>query len=179
MRGFPAPWWVAGGWALDLFTGTSREHDDVDIVVLRSDQELIREQLPGWDIQIAHSGKLEPWPPGDAVELPRSGFWARSDPNGPWELQFLLAEHDDGTWWYRRDPRVTMPVADTGLVGESGIPYLRPEIVLLYKSRIDRDRDTADFERTLPNLDEEARMRLAAWLADEHPWRAQLVPGPA
>jgi hypothetical protein len=179
MRGFPAPWWVAGGWALDLFSGTHRPHDDVDVVVLRSDQELIREQLPGWDVQIAHSGNLEAWPRGEPVVLPRSGFWARSDPNGPWELQFLLAEHTDGTWWYRRDPAITMPVGAIGLVAESGIPYLKPEIVLLYKSRIDRDRDTADFERTLPRLDDAARNRLAFWLADDHPWRAQLGPRPA
>jgi hypothetical protein len=177
MQGFPARWWVAGGWALDLFTRSEREHDDVDILVLRSDQQLIRAQLPGWDVRIAHEGKLEPWPPGEAVALPRSGFWARRDSNGPWQLQFLLAEHDAGTWWFRRDPAITMPVADVGRI-ESGVPYLRPEIVLLYKSRLDRERDTADFERTLPKLDDAARARLAAWLADDHPWRARLGDSP-
>jgi hypothetical protein len=180
MRDFPAAWWVAGGWALDLFTGTEREHDDVDVVVLRSDQELIRAQLPGWDIQIAHSGRLEPWPPEELIELPRSGFWARSDPNGPWELQFLLAEHEGETWWYRRDPAIRLPLAEIGLATEGGIPYLRPEIVLLYKARIDRDRDTVDFDRTLPKLDGEARSRLSAWLAADHPWQAHLGgPPPA
>ena len=32
------PWWVAGGWAMDLHLGAqSRPHDDIDIGVLRRD----------------------------------------------------------------------------------------------------------------------------------------------
>lgn len=175
MRGFPAPWWVAGGWALDLFVGSGREHDDVDIVVLRDDQHLIREQLPGWDVQIAHDGRLEPWPLGDRVELPRNGFWARPDPNEPWRLQFLLEQHEGNVWCYRRDPSIRLPLEQIGLNSDSGVPYLRPELVLLYKSRLDRDRDTVDFERTLPRLDEWARRRLASWLPPDHEWRGALA----
>jgi hypothetical protein len=174
MHGFSARWWVAGGWALDLFVGSLREHDDVDLLVLRSDQHLIRRQFPSWDIQVAHSGRLEPWPPGDHVELPRSGFWARSDPNGPWELQFLLAECDDEEWWFRRDPSIRLAVDRIGLVSSDGYPYLRPELVLLYKSRLARDVDAADFERTLPKLGDSTRRRLASWLPPEHPWQPEL-----
>ena len=40
------PWWVAGGWALDLFTGTQiRAHKDLDIGVLRRD---VLEVLSPW-----------------------------------------------------------------------------------------------------------------------------------
>jgi hypothetical protein len=36
MRGFAAPWWVAGGWALDLWLGRrTRDHEDLDVAVLR------------------------------------------------------------------------------------------------------------------------------------------------
>jgi hypothetical protein len=174
MRGFPHPWWVAGGWALDIFVGTGREHDDVDVLVRRGDQQWIRRQLPDWDVQIAHAGRLEPWPDGHDVDLPRSGFWARSDPDGPWQLQFLLGEHEADEWWYRRDRSIRMPLGEIGHVSASGIPYLRPEIVLLYKSRLDRPRDAEDFERTLPKLDDDARKRLASWLPPDHVWRASL-----
>lgn len=32
-------WWIAGGWAIDLFLGEStREHSDIDVLILRKDQ---------------------------------------------------------------------------------------------------------------------------------------------
>jgi hypothetical protein len=126
MRGFPHPWWVAGGWALDIFVGTGREHGDVDVLVRRGDQQWIRRQLPDWDVQIAHAGRLEPWPDGHDVDLPRSGFWARSDPDGPWQLQFLLGDHEADEWWYRRDPSIRMPLGEIGRVSASGIRTFAP-----------------------------------------------------
>lgn len=33
LEGMPAPWWIAGGWALDLFVGrTTRAHEDMDVL---------------------------------------------------------------------------------------------------------------------------------------------------
>ena len=176
MDGFPGPWWVVAGWAIELHVGRRlREHGDVDLLVLRDDQAAIRSQLPGWDVQVAHGGRLEPWPAGVRLELPRSGLWARSDLDGPWQLQFLLAECDGDTWWYRRDPRIRLPIAEIGLRSPSGIPYLRPELNLLFKSKETRERDEADFAAVLPLLDTTARRRLADWLPHEHPWRNRIV----
>jgi hypothetical protein len=32
------PWWIAGGWALDLFLGqVSRSHADIDVGIFRAD----------------------------------------------------------------------------------------------------------------------------------------------
>ena len=37
----PAPWFIAGGWAIDLFLGRkTREHADVDFALSRLDQDL-------------------------------------------------------------------------------------------------------------------------------------------
>jgi hypothetical protein len=56
--GFDGRWWIAGGWATDLFLGRqTREHADVEISVLRADQSRLREHLVGWDIHIAHDGR--------------------------------------------------------------------------------------------------------------------------
>ena len=44
-----APWWVAGGWAIDLTLGhQTRKHEDLDVLVLRRDQAWVREELLGW-----------------------------------------------------------------------------------------------------------------------------------
>ena len=35
LEGLPVPWWVAGGWAIEAFTGVAREHEDIDLSILR------------------------------------------------------------------------------------------------------------------------------------------------
>ena len=51
---------------------------------------------------------------------------------------------------------------DAILRTSDGIPYLRPEIVLLTKAKHEREKDEADLAATLPTLDGRAR----AWLTD-------------
>jgi Aminoglycoside-2''-adenylyltransferase len=173
MHGYPWPWWIGGGWAIDLHVGSeTREHSDVDIVVRRADQPSLRDHFAGWDVQVAHSGALEPWTA--PIDFPRNGLWARRDPSGPWELQFLLATTEGDEWVYRYDSSIRFPLRDIVLAGRDGIPYLRPELVLLNKSRKTRERDDADFASVLPLLDDEARKRLLVWLPQDHAWRDRL-----
>jgi len=41
-----APWWIAGGRALDMFLGhETRKHDDLEVAVLRRDQLAFRHAL--------------------------------------------------------------------------------------------------------------------------------------
>jgi len=175
LEGFPVRWWIAGGWALDLYLGrTIREHEDLDVLVLRDDQLAIQRHLAGWDIQVAHGGRLEPWREGEPVEPPRSDLWARTRPEGPWEIQFLLAEHAGDVWRYRREPALTLPVAEIGLRSERGVPYLRPELVVLHKSHHPRERDETDLKAVLPELDPAARARLRGWLAPGHAWLSRI-----
>jgi len=54
MRGFPARWFVSGGWAIDLFLGeVKRSHADIEIGIYRRDQQALRRQLPGWSFEKA------------------------------------------------------------------------------------------------------------------------------
>jgi hypothetical protein len=51
MHGFNAPWGIAGGWALDLFVGReSRAHADIDVALLRRDQQRLRALLGAADV---------------------------------------------------------------------------------------------------------------------------------
>jgi len=145
MRGYDGPWWVGDGWALDLFLGrTTREHADLDVVVLRDDQERVCDHFAGWDLQVAHGGELRPWR-GERLELPLHNLWARRT-EGPWELELLLMESNGHEWRFRRDERVTLPLAQVGMERD-GIPHLAPEIPLLYKAKEPRPSDEADFRR--------------------------------
>jgi hypothetical protein len=165
-----APWWIAGGWAIDLLLGRqTRPHADTDTTLLRGTEPALRTCLPAWDIKIAHDGQFIPWD-GGPVEHPYHQFWARPTPESPWALEFLLEEHSDDTWIYRRDARVTLPLASLGRTTADGVPYISPEVALLYKARGKGiERNAADFESALAALSAEERRWLRDALALAHP----------
>jgi hypothetical protein len=167
---FDAPWWIGGGWAIDLFLGrTTREHADLDFVVLRDHQQAVRAALPGWDLQLAHGGVLTPWPEGEDLPADVHGVWARPDAGGPWQVEFVFDEREGDDWVFRRDEQITMPLGHLGKITADGTPYLVPEVVLLYKAKDVRERDEHDFEAALPKLGIGARCWLAAALEIVHP----------
>jgi len=172
---FPAPWFVAGGWALDLYLDkASRQHQDVDVAIFRADQASLFDALPRCRFAKMVNGVLTPWHRGEWLDLPVHEIRASRDAV---ELEFLLNERNGDTWLYRRNEAVTLPISQ--LIGTSagGVPYLAPEVVLLYKAKICRPSDNADFEHIGPLLSPSARAWLRSALAlchPEHPWRATL-----
>jgi hypothetical protein len=52
-------WWIAGGWALDLFIGAqTRPHADLDIGILRRDVGEVLRHLSSWEFFEAQEGVL-------------------------------------------------------------------------------------------------------------------------
>ena len=168
--GFPDPWWLAGGWAIDLFAGrTTRSHGDMDIALLRGSEPALRAHFAGWDVQIAHNGAFEAWS-GEILDPTRHQFWSRRQANGPWVLEVLLEDHSDGLWHFRRHASVVLPVKDLTRRNDAGVPYLCPEITLLYKAKSsDEVRNARDFETAAPLLDDNARRWLLRSLKEAHP----------
>jgi aminoglycoside-2''-adenylyltransferase len=149
------PWWIAGGHALDMFLGhETRAHLDIDVAVLRRDQSAFREALATWDVQIAHEGRFIPWKRGETIIAPEHHeIWARETPGGPWRVELLFEESEGTRWAYRRNGRIGLHVADLGHRDASGLPFIRPEVTLLYKSKSPRPVDETDFLYALPRLD--------------------------
>ena len=144
-----APWAIAGGWAIDLHLGeVTRPHDDIEIVVSRDDLHVLRACLGDLDWFAVGDGRA--WPLADAPpELHQT--WGR-DRSGRWRLDVFREAWEAGEWVYRRDPRIRRPLADAIELNPGGIPYLAPEIVLLFKAKAARDKDEADLAATLPSL---------------------------
>lgn len=180
MLAAPFEWYVSGGWALDLFHGqVQRVHHDVDAIVQRSAQLELQEYLTArdWQLITPYEKRLELWPPHMRLELPRHQVHAhRAD-----DFIDLLLTEMETVWKYRREPSILRSKEKMCLRSAGGIPYLAPELVLLFKSRNtsnhERAKDQIDFENTLPQLDSERR----AWLrwalvatAPEHSWLQQL-----
>jgi hypothetical protein len=170
LEGLPVRWWVAGGWAIDLFLGAvTREHQDVDVAVLRPDQLAVQAHLDGWDLRVAHNGRLTPWARGRPLDPHEHGIWARPTPASPWQLELLVDDIEGDQWVYRRNPAVRLPLDALGHSTPGGIPYLRPEVVLLYKAKQPRAANEQDARAVIPRLSSTQRGWLAAAIAQDMP----------
>ncbi len=178
----PGPVMFAGGWALDLTLGRpTRLHEDVDLIAPRAQQMEVRERLllGGWRLDVSVEHQYRRW---DAP-LPEGAHQvhARHPAFASHLLDVLFTDMDEGTWRYRRDPSITLPMTRVGRVAPNGLPHLAPEAVLLFKSggagRAPRGKDALDFERALPHLDGEARAWLSSVLDPAHAWQSALRDG--
>lgn len=178
----PCPWWIAGGYAIELAIGRPvREHDDIDVLMLRRDQLHIQQALRGWEWWAADPpGTLRPWQPGERLQEGIHDIWCRPGPGKPWRVQLMLDESDNGDWVSRRDPRIRRPLSGIGKTSSDGIPYLTPEIQLFYKARNRRPKDETDFTAVLPHLTQAQRQWLSTALTrtygSQHPWRELARP---
>ena len=175
---FGAPWWIAGGWALDLFVGhETRAHEDLDVGCFRADLPRLAEALRGFELHAAQGGRLTRVPPGGIPGAEVHTLWCRPAAEPEWWLEILLDEREGSDWVFRRNPGVRRPLHELVEREPGGLVYLRPEVQLLYKAKAPRPRDEEDFRTVDPLLGQQAR----AWLCDalelthpEHPWLAAL-----
>lgn len=74
-----------------------------------------------------------------------------------------------GQWVCRRDEQLALPYDRVIGRDRAGIPYLMPEITLLFKARAARPKDEADFAAAVPMLTGGQRDWLRQMLARVHP----------
>ncbi|WP_310529499.1 hypothetical protein [Nocardioides sp.] len=176
--GYGGRWWIAGGWAIEAFTGIARAHDDVDPSIPRSDVHALRrhvsERLDVWQ---ADDGALRPIVNDtDSLSQTCENLWLRRSGADPWEYDVILMGATPATWTYKRDARISLPINEI-LWARDGISYLCPEVQLLHKASRPRPKDQADFDACVRLLDPEPRawLRMALTLAHPgHPWLAHL-----
>ena len=183
MAGYAGPWFVCGGWAIDLWVGrVTREHADLEVGVARRDQGALRDHMAGWTlskaVQRPEGGAWVPWTEGEWLELPIHQVQACREGAEPPEFEFFLNEVEDGVWHWRRNPALTVPAGEVSITGAAGIPFVAPQIQLLYKATGHRPKDEHDFATALPLLRGEQRAWLRAALERYHPgdaWIARLA----
>jgi hypothetical protein len=182
--GCGAPWWIAGGYAIELAAGkVVRQHGDIDVLLLRRDQLAVQRALPGWEWMAADPpGRLRRWQPAEQLPASVHDIWCRPGPGEPWRIQVMLDASSGAEWVSRRDQRVRRPIASLGRMTADGIPYLAPEIQLFYKARAPRPKDQADLAAVLPVLDSAQRRWLTEALrlgyGPSHPWLSRLSAYP-
>lgn len=178
LAGVSAPWYVAAGWALDLFRGErSRPHGDLEIAVPRAAFAEVRDRFPGYVFDAVGSGRV--WAGAGAEVLAATHqTWLRDPVSGRFLFDVFREPHEGGTWICRRDESLRLPYDAIIERTADGIPYLVPELVLLFKAKAVRPKDQTDFDGALPLLSQARREVLGGWLArvhPGHPWLEKLA----
>ena len=195
------PWAVCGGFALDLFLDKSfRTHGDMDLCVFENHREAIKTYAlgKGWQVyEFRGQGKVRPLEdgmisdPGRNLMCVKDGcdivkFYPCEEAGmlyhqffhtGMKEFHYLEFLYNNVCANYlvldqRNELRREL---SKSILYHNGIPYLAPEIVLLYKaSDSENSAYQLDFSETYPCLNEEQK----AWFVsgmnllypDGHPW---------
>src|SRR5439155_24990554 len=127
----------------------------------------------GWELHCADPpGSLRPWLPGEMLPASVHDIWCRRA-TGPWRMQLMVNERENGFWVSRRDGSVRRSLKETIVRNQDGIPHLAPEVQLYFKAKNAGEKDESDFALTAQGLTAGAR----SWLRDvltkvtaEHPW---------
>ena len=177
LTGTAVPWYVAAGWALDLFRGSqTRGHGDIEIAIPATRFPEIRSRFPGYVFDAVGSGRIWQNATPDAIAATHQ-TWLRDPATGNYLLDVFREPHDGDTWICRHDGRIRLPYSAVIHHTRDGIPYLAPELVLLFKAKHARPKDQVDFDTTIPHMTTAQRARLAELLVHtypEHRWLASL-----
>ncbi|MBM7578639.1 hypothetical protein JOD21_001299 [Jeotgalibacillus terrae] len=177
-QGAHIQWWIAGGWALDLYLGCqTREHSDIDVVILRDDHLTLHDYLRrDWELFKAHKGELIPWKHGESLPEKFDNIWVKKSGELFWSFQVMILDTEDHQWIYKRHRQIRRSLQDIGLESADGVPYLKPDIQLLYKggSSVIREKDLIDFERVCSLMDVESckwlKNALLVQFPEGHQW---------
>ena len=95
--------------------------------------------------------------------------WGLDRAASRWRVDVFREPFDDDGWVARRDESIRLPYTELIEHTPDGIPYERPEVVLLFKAKHARAKDEADLAAVLPHLSAERRALLADWIERAHP----------
>ena len=184
LQDVPITWAICGGFAIDLFLGKeTRAHGDIDICVFEKERETIAKYMLQNDWQVYEfrgNGKVRlqnedlSSEPGrnlmctkDTCELVKfypceeeQLLWYEFFHTGLKQLdyvEFLFNTSIDDAFIFDKSRGIQREMSKAILYHE-GIPYLAPEIVLLYKaSNADNVEYQYDFEQAYINMNEEQK----------------------
>jgi Aminoglycoside-2''-adenylyltransferase len=161
LEGMDIPWHFCGGWAIDLFIGKeTRAHKDLDITVSRANQSRCIDYLlqKEWVIEAPTKKGFMTIDQSNNSDLSYNNIWCmnRSEMHNYLEetnhngfksyhfirtiqtsldyLEVLFDTCDDQYFIYRRNPKIKIEL-NKAFYEYKGLPFLAPEVALLYKSK--------------------------------------------
>jgi hypothetical protein len=177
MKDFNHPWFIAGGWCIDLgIDEITREHEDIDICIFREHAETILQYFNDWDIYVAIPGeaRLERCLTVDDLTRPRYGLHLHKEDHF---IEILLTDRSEAKILFRKNHRIWMDEKQFVREDTLGRRFVAPEWQLLFKAKEGRAKDEEDFQSTLPYMTTEQKQWLSSALSVQFPsssWIKQL-----
>ncbi|MFW9991621.1 MAG: nucleotidyltransferase domain-containing protein [Candidatus Odinarchaeota archaeon] len=163
LSGFKHPWFIAGGWAIDLHLNrVTRAHDDVDIVVLKK----YRKELQVFLLETVFRGSVR-------LAKASQGVF----PKHPAHFDIFTLESDDDVCFLDKAKTIGLPLSMIGSCYAGGLPFLTPEIVVYFKARNTSSKDERDFSNIVNHFNASCRQWLKQVLQacyPDHPWLGKL-----
>jgi hypothetical protein len=170
LAGIDVPWAVAAGWAIDLFVGYERrEHEDLEVSAPAGAFPRIQALLGDLEFYAVGDGEVTAVTesPGRLAETHQT--WGLDRSAYEWRIDVFREPSAGGEWVCRRDDAIRLPYAALIEHTADGIPYVRPEVALLFKAKNARPKDEDDLRDVLPLLAASRRALLREWIALVHP----------
>jgi hypothetical protein len=143
---------------------------DIDVLILRKDQFIIKEFLTEWLLYKTNQPGLLFWDKKEFLEIGVNSVWGKKNEQAPWLMEIIFMDSEDDEWFYRREPKIRKPINQIGNITKDNIPYLIPEIQILLKAkRYSISRNEQDFQNVLPLLSEQQKQWLIKSLSIEFP----------
>ena len=178
---------LCGGHAIDLFLGRkTRPHKDLDVVVYWEDRDTLVQYMlnQGWDIyEPCGAENLHKINDVSDQKRNRSNIWCVKSSNQHYTftehendmyavdfdnseqmeldyIEFLFNTRTDRYFLYARNHDIKLAYSKA-ILKVKDIPYLAPEIVLLYKSTA---ADDTDYQLDFNNASKEMNVKQLTWL---------------
>ncbi|WP_257205960.1 hypothetical protein [Bacillus cereus] len=110
------------------------------------------------------------WEEGEFLKS-TNDVWVNKNNNSPWAFQIMLIDSEESYWIYKREKLIKRAINEMFLRTPEGIPYLKPQVQLLYKAGSSqvREKDSNDFQSILPILSLQEKERLKVSLKQQFP----------
>jgi hypothetical protein len=176
MRNFLHPWFVAGGFAIDLFCKRiTRPHQDLDLTVFRDSlKDLILYFGSSSEAYVTNSVNKEKVKINSEYILKNGEHEVHIICNH-FHLEFLIIDKLGDEVVYRRDKTIKLHFQD--FYYHNIVPYVAPEWQLLYKAKALRAKDQQDFETVISLLSNKQKLWLIRALEQcfpDHLWLKKL-----
>ena len=149
---FKEPWFVAGGWAIDLAIGrVTRQHNDIDFCIFRDSLHQFLSYFEEWKIEVSIPGtsqRLACQSIEDAT-LPRHELHCDFENIN---IEILLNDRAGENLLFRRDTSIALPLERFTCWTNDNIPFVHPAWLLLFKAKYSKEKDQKDFKEVIKIL---------------------------
>jgi hypothetical protein len=170
LAGIEVPWCIAAGWAVDLFVGHERrEHEDIEIAAPARAFPQIRARLDDLEFYAVGAGEVARVDEAPERLDETHQTWGLDPAAFEWRIDVFREPSSGSEWICRRDRRIRLRYGELIEHTTDGIPFVRPEVALLFKAKAARDKDEEDLRDVLRLLGSSRRGLLRDWLGLVHP----------